>query len=101
MLCYRHGTNPQTDGGEKDTKAPVTLKGVLGMANPSGAVHIGPMDALEVGELRINPSSGLNKCDKIINTRFPAHMRMSEDDEQVNFGVRFCLYLCDSVATVY
>ena len=65
MLYYRHGMNPQTDGGgEKGTKAPVTLKGVLGTASPYGAVHVGPTDALGVGGLRINPSSGLNRCDK-------------------------------------
>ena len=50
----------------KDTEAPVTLKGVLGTASPSGVVHVGPSDALGVGRIWINLPSGLNRCDKII-----------------------------------
>ena len=64
--CYRHGKNPQADGGGKDTEAPVTLKGVLDTASPTGTVHVGSLVALGIGTLQINSPSDLNRFVKII-----------------------------------
>ena len=83
----------------KDKEAPATLKGVLGTASPSGAVHVGPTVASGVGRPHINSPSNLIRCDKVIlaillhtafcTVLFQDPMGAFENVEQVTFEVQY------------